>query len=314
MTQTGQQHLMSIMQKCETLEKKDQLLRLGGDQIDDVTATTSDAFIFIDVSVISRLVALEKKLPFDTSLLDLPIQIILFLDPFSAWMGGSGVLPTAFTLGTFYVRQLEFKNKAHSLKELMRISPSAEFIQPFDYPQPLNLPFTTSNNPVAPVLSTLVGFRNGNVVGIQFAVLKNSSLLPGGGAAINVFDYEIMGDIILTFNGSVIWRSDGRLADAMSLMMSQTPNYFQNSRLAGAVSPFPSTAINSYIYYIPFAQFDALKNEGDLASGLELGSNSMQLSFTTPNSNGVAATLYVSYIYNAALKVGNSGTTADWIY
>lgn len=313
LTLSGEQHFWDIMQKQETLEKKDQVMRLAGDQITAANASAR-ANIFIDVPI-SRVALENHKLPFDTKLLTQPIQIIVYFKNPSSVFGGTGTLPTALSSGYFAVRQLDFKDPNHSMAEDLKI-PGSKYVYPFLYQQTqVPIPFTTSTA-VSGVQVALNGFRSGNLVGIGLFPLLNSNYQPqGANAALNPLDTLRMEDIKLLFNGLVLYNMTDRMHDLMCLPNNLSVNYYYNSRLTGTTTAnFASVPINSYYFIIDLSQYNGQRVEGSVQSGLEIGSNTLQLSFTTPESNAAAATLFVVYYYTAGIKVSQGGSLADYIF
>ena len=84
---------------------------------------------------------------------------------------------------------------------------------------------------------------------------------------------------------------------------------------SGSTPPAVADA-NAQLYYysIQLSQLNDIINEGSLQSGLELGSNSMQISFTTPNCDGVACKAYICYRYPYGIKTGSGCTQQEFLF
>lgn len=314
LTVNGEQHAFGVLNKQENLEKRDQVLKLGGDEI-RAAVSNSEAEIFIDIPI-SRIAYDTHKLPFDTKMLNMPIQIVVYWKSPSSVFAGTGTLPTAATSAEFVIRQIDFKDPMHSMAEDLKLDPMASYVHPFLYQQTqVPIPFTTSTT-VSGVVASLTGFRYGNLEAIGLFPVLNSNYQPqGANAALNPYDTLRMQDIKLLFNGLVLYNTPDRTHDLLNLPNNLSVNYFWNSRLSGTTSAnFASVPINSYYYIIDLSQASGFRKEGSIQSGLEVGPNTLQLTFTTPESNAASATLYVVYYYTAGIKVMYGGNQVDYIF
>jgi hypothetical protein len=87
----GEHHMISVMSSCETANKRDELMDLAGEEVYQSTGAVQPegvAFIQLPHSKVRQLV---HSKPLDNSLLSQGgYQIVLYLKPMSAIMGGSG--------------------------------------------------------------------------------------------------------------------------------------------------------------------------------------------------------------------------------
>lgn len=314
LTVNGPQHLQSVMAKTESVPKRDQVLRLGGDSVVAATAL-AEANVMLDVPI-SKLAMLCKKLPFDSKMLNLPVQIIVYFNTAAQVFGGTGVLPQSFSLGEFILRQLDFKDVEHSISSDLRLNPMGQYVHPFTYQQHQQAPVTLATA-VPGTSVNLTGFRYGNLNAIGLCVVPDTSLNPTAPTteAKNPSNFLRLENISLTFNGQIIYRCNGRSHDLIQMNNNLDSNFFQNNFITGnTTATFAQTAINSYFYYIDLSQYSCLREEGAIQSGIEVGSNVLQLSFTAPGNNGVAAQLFISYLYSAGIKVSSGGNQVDFVF
>jgi len=310
---SGEQHALSVLEKCETLNKRDQLWRLGGDAV--VAAGQQYAYIFIDVPV-SRIQALAPKLPFDSKMLTQPIQIIVYFKNGSQVFGGTGTIPTALSEGNFVIRQIDFKESGNSMAEDLKGESMLSYVHPFLYQQTqLVIPnLTTAQNPNF-ITVPLQGFRYGNLVSLTFWAVLNSNLSPAATNAVNPLVTLRLNDINLAFNGVILYNSVRDSHSLINLSNNLAPNYFETVSLAGTTSAnFVMTAYNSYFYTIDMSQYSAKMKEGVIQSGLEVGSNVLTLKFSTPDSSAATFSLYVAFNYTSGIKVMQGGSQIDYVF
>lgn len=315
-TMDGKAHLQLVFESCETSDKIDQIWRLAGDEF--TTGPNSSTLVaHAPIMVpISKLMAMNNKLPFDTRMLSQPVNVTVYFDALSSICGGIGTPPSSFSLGEYILRQMDFKDVEHSLARDLQMNSISNYTHPFTFVQQVGgIQLTSSNTKTAPVATTLQGFRYGNLLGIAMMAVLNSSSNPAPTVAKNPLDTLRLENINLNFNGQNLQVLNGRAADLLYLEDHPRPNYFFGSRLSGTTNAsFSSVPVNSYFYVLDLSQYSAIVKEGSVQSGIEIGSNVMTLSFTTPDSNAAAFTLYVSYRYQAGIKVSQGGNAVDFVF
>jgi len=321
LTFSGQTILHELLMKCKNASssgKRSRLFELCGQARTTSSATRLDAYIPLNVPVLSAIANDKSKLPFDLGMLNLPAQVVVYWNSLASICGGSGVsnLPTSFSVGSFIARQLDFKDVSNSMKNDLIMNPAMSYTHPFVYNQSIALPCISSNSPSTPVLVSLTGFRYGTLESVGFYLLKNLDVNSPGANAKNVFNTQVLNDIKLTFNGQLLYSAPANSHELLNLALSDdSPNMVLNAVVSGtSTATFVATAVDSYLYDINLAQYNPLSEQGVLQSGLVVGNNTLSLQFTTPASNLETCVLYVSYRYAAGCKVSNGGSQVDFIF
>lgn len=316
-TLTFGKHQMFIdtLIKCDSKEKQDYLLELGGQEISAPSSGTIEAVCYLN-SIISKIRQATAKLPLDLNLLNQPCQMTLYFDSVSTISGGTGAqnaYGASMVDGSFHVVQLDFKNPLDSLKNEMILDPMASYNHFFNYRQDLTQQFTGSTNTNQPVNLTLTGFRYGTLTSIGFLVVQNTNITPVGvNDAKNPFLCERVSNIQLVFNGQVLARSNGFSHELVMLASRQMPPVVAYSQLSGTTSPFTSAPKNAYYYKIDLAQHAVELSEGHIQSGISISTNVMNLLFNTTTNNSY--TLFVFYEFNSAIQVARGGAEVDFVY
>jgi hypothetical protein len=316
LTFSKHQMLVDALSKCDTKEKQDYLLTLGGDEISAATSGTIEANCYLN-AIISKIRQASAKLPLDLNLLNQPCQMTLYFDAVSTIAGGSAASTygAAMSDASFHVVQMDFKNNMDSLKNEMILDPMASYNHFFNYRQDLAQQFTGSTNANQPVNLTLTGFRYGTLTSIGFVVVQNTSLNPVVASdPKNPFALERVSNIQLVFNGQVIARSNGWSHELVMLAERQLPPAVAYSKLSwdAVNSKFKSDPVNAYWYKIDFSQFSPEISEGHILSGINVSTNVFNLSFNTTTNN--AYTIYLAYEFNSAIMISRGGAECDFVY
>lgn len=310
---SGQQMLQEALEACETINKRDQFLRLAGDSRIAADASAQEANYYLSLPI-SRIAYDNHQLPFDTRMLSTQSQFTVYFKSLAEICGGSGVasLPTSFSLGQFIIRDLNFKNPLHSISDDLRLNPMLSYSHPVIWSIHSQLQVTTSNTATLPTQVTLTGFRAGNLNSITFFIVPDAQINPGGNNARNVMNTLRMENIRLEFNGVPLQICNGRSHDLINMANNFDPNFFFNNLITGTSSAtFNQAPINSYYYTFDLSQYNAIRKFGSVQSGLEIQSNQLNFSFTTPDSNAASARLYISYRYASAIKISDRGGVVD---
>lgn len=316
----GRAHLQYLLEQASTDSQKDAVLRLAGESL--INSSASEIVMQCPIALpFTRGLYGDKKHPFDAKMLSMPILITVYFNSagLAGVCGGSGVasLPTSWSSGLFAVSQIDFKSPENSLARDLQMT-MGSYLQPALFIQPsISLPLTGSSVKTAPVNLTLTGVRYGDLTSIGLVVVKNEDITGTGGAgnAKNPLCTQKLENVVLTFNGVVLYRAEGRLLDLQALSMKPTPNFYQYEKATTATSPFTIDPLyQSYYYDLDLSQFSDIISEGNVMSGLEVGSNVLTLSFTTPTANGLACTAFVNYKYPFAIKIGMGGSAVDFVF
>lgn len=312
-------HLQYLLETCQSQDQKDALLRLAGESINTagVGGTQVNFSCPIALPFTRALYGNHKKFPFDAKLVSLPLTITVYFKAggLASIMGGSGVasLPTAFSSGNFVVSQLDWKDPNMSLAKDIQLT-GGSYIQPALFIQnSIAIPFTSSSAVSSAPQLTLTSVRYGNLTSIGVVIVRNADITSGA-TAFNPMNWQRLQDLVLTFNGVRLIFAPARVYDLQQLVLQKTPNFAPIETGSGASSPFTLTATaTAYYYSLDLSQYSDILEEGSLQSGLEVGSNVLNLSFTTPNSNGEACTAYVAYRYPFGMRVSQGGQV-DYIF
>lgn len=303
------QHVLfqTIMMECETEEKRSEVLRLGGDQQTAPTAFFPEAYVFIPLPF-SSICGLHNKLPFDTTLLDSPIILQISLSRGNQVYGGSGVIPSGLLRATCVLRQGDLSNKDQSLKPILSANPSYMYSYPFIHHQ-IFTPgtFTGSTNPGAQVSIPLLSFINADLVGISIGAVLTSKLTNNGAQCPNLFAYDRLSNIQLTFNGLVMFNSPGELYRVTNMLSEPGSGSFNQSVITdSAVAPFSSVPYDAYVLFIDFSRIRAASFDGHYQNVWRIGNNTLSLSFNT--SQVAQYQLFATYHYNGVAEIQNGQT------
>ena len=298
-SQSGESMIATVMTQCETSEKRDSLLRLAGDEVTGPGQGSNSAFIHIPLPY-STIRYLGRKLPYDSSLVNTNLRVILYLKQGSQIFSGSGVAnaPTSLSRGFFQLRQFDFKDQSQSIKGEMIRDPSLYYSYPFFYGQSYPSPaFIGSVDRGAPCTINLVGFRAGN---LQSITLQLKEIESGPETIKNLNQYEHMTNLELSWNGNTIIRSDEGAEGIWCLESGLTDCSFPNSVVptSNLSAPFTSYPVKSHMPQLVLSQFNPVSQGNLLQSGYNVGSQTLVLSFNTPK-NAQAYRLFCTYNYLA---------------
>jgi hypothetical protein len=184
--------------------------------------------------------------------------------------------------------------------------------------QVANVPGSTSAS--APAEITVSGFRSGEVLSILMGVVKESSLLAtvgsgGGNGWRQPFKFEEVGDVQTYFNGQIYYNSPGKLYKLQQLADDMGAPYWVQEIFSadaddgsGAVST--NANYQNYLIDMKFAQFPAKHDEGGhVQRGIRIDSNTVNIRFTTPDTDSYR--VFLVYQYSATIKF--QAGTAEWI-
>ena len=317
--QDSASHLQYLLEQAQESNVKDAVLRLAGNSQNVPNTATIDVSCPICLPFTRGLYG-DKKHPFDLKMLSLPCNVTVYFksNGLAAVAGGTGIagLPTSWTYGYFTVAQLDFKDPNYSLAKDLQLAPMTSYIQPSLFIQnSINVPITSSSSQSAPIPITLTGIRYGNLTSIGILVVRNADITGNGSQPPNPGNFQQLQNMNLVFNGVTLLRAQNRIMDLQYLSKHHTPNFFQYETASTLVSPFVLNGFSqSYYYTIDLSQCSDIVDEGSIQSGLEVGSSTMNLFFTTPNSNGEACTAYIAYRYPFGLKISNGGGSTELVF
>jgi hypothetical protein len=306
---TGASHIAQMLLSAETAEKRNALLRLAGDEAGGAVAqapgTVNRAYMQLQLPW-SRIGAMMKKLPFDTSLLSSPIIIQIQLKQAADFYTGSGIFsaPAQFSSYRVYANQIDLMDKELSLALPLMRNPDMAYYYPFTYIQSSVQAFAGSANPSSPVGLTLTGLVNADLVGIALQIVRADRLSggPTGAQPLSPFAYERVQNVLLQYNGLTLYDSPGQmyqLYDLQDLPGSGVCPYSVVS--AGGAGPYISTPVDAYVLFIPFTRIRNTQFVDMFQNSFRIANNVLNLSFITPEA--VPYQLNATYFYNACFGI-----------
>lgn len=310
---TGQQMLVANLRECNDATSRDFLFQLGGAeclQVSDFAGDNLNAYAYINLPHSTPNGDGQKLLPLPTDLLTQPVIITLIMNPiqtiFSTLSGATP--PTALSYGSFQVKQVMFNDAGDMLSRREDMNVKAYSYPITFYQQEYTQQVAGST--VNPIQLNLTGFRSGQVRCILMWLTRNSDI---GGAVQNPFAYQLPSNITMTYNGDIIYLSQGSNSLMWDLVSSRQWPGVSNSYIttAGGGTSFTSVPVNSYYVTLPFAQHhDQVSGTNTLVNGKAISNAIVNLSFTTPEN--VAYTAHFTYVYNSTLLF-NRGST-DYVF
>jgi len=317
----GEQHLLSVMSACETATKRDELMDLGGEEVFQSTGTVQpEACVFIQLPH-SRVRQMIASKPLDNSLLSQGgYQIVLYLKPISAIIGGSGASAwqsanTSFVAAEWQVETGRIFDQADSIRGELLADPKLSYCYPFCYEQPFTTTFTGVASPQRAQVQ-LNGFRSGELLSIKFLVASlddiNGTTVGGVKNALN--NADPLTNIRLTMNGNVLFDLEGKSHRLMGAYKSIDSSYFPSNAftpLTQTTSPFNSLPVKCYYVELNLATESPKNFEGTRLTGLrDVGNSVINLEFSTATTGQYK--LFAIYTYNACVEIKNG--TASFIF
>lgn len=258
--------------------------------------------------------------PFDASSLSNPIRITIDFESadrlFTSNYTDPVVLPQAFDEGYFQYQSYKFVNQADSVRSLAGPGGSSEgsYEYWFDYVTSGGCQIIQGDDGssgLCPAKVNLTGFFDGNLQGIMLAARKVRETGPSPGL-VAPLAFEELTNIELSFSGNCIYKAASTDDRYWSLMRKGCDNSYATDIPtndppgplpvpAGAGAGYPTAAFDGRFTYIPMTQFKDVCPE-ILQSGVNVGSNLLQVSFNTPES-GVQYELFACYVYLGEINV-----------
>lgn len=328
LTINGQSLWHKVAMQCETAEKRSEMWRLGGEEyltpvtkIDPVTGTAvrdPNAILSADVLLPlpwSSASGLFNKKAFDTNLLQNPIQIqVQFNDATAVYGGITSVnpFPQGFSRAVMLFRQGDLSSKSMSMRRELELNPDLSMFYPWIYSQSYQpTQFQGSNDPANPITVPLLGFINADLLAITIGVVRTSMLAPLSGQSPNAFQYDNIQNIVLEFNGTVMFaapRSSWKLTTMKSTLGAQ---YFHNSliqpTLAG-IGPYESVPQDAYLLHIDFSAIRSTAFEGMMQNVWRIGNNTLSLRLNTEGDSTIRYQMFCTYHYNSVVQVQQGQT------
>ena len=318
LTVTRTDLFQALFRQCETEEKRNSIMHMMGDEVTGpLSVTDGPVHAVVPLGILfSSLRYLGRKVPYDSSLVNAPIRIALYLaSSEELYMGLNAALaPRSLSRGYLQIRQLDFKENSDSLRQLLIEDPVLTYSYPFFYSQNFTSPpFQGSTDASALVNVNLTGFRRGNLQSIVFMIQPTSYNRRTDAAAMkNIFAFVRPTNITLIFNGQIVYE-EAEDNDAWtighSLAAAEVPSLLVDPANV-PTAPYVVTPIQSNFTEILLAQFNEVSFSNLIQSGASYENQVLTLTFTTPEGSDVEYRLYASYNYQATVLT--SGQNAEF--
>ena len=298
-TINGQANLQAVMCEAGSSDKRNELLRLGGQQY--VNPTTGN----VEADVILSLPFSQAgccKYPIDTNLLSSNITIQIKLVEANKIYGGSGAKPTSLLSAELICAQGHMANKALSLKTFLSMYPEERYIYPFVHKQSEVYDITATAG--TQVNQNLLSFLNADLLAISFVLVKKDRVYdPTGAQPPNPLLYSDVQDIRLSLGNNDYYKAPGQSYKLFNMQDLGGASYMENSAIGpGIVAPFTTTAKDSYIVQMNFSQNPSYIYHQRWYNTFRIGNNTLNLKFTPVDESGDFL-LYTCYYYNAEASI-----------
>lgn len=284
--QSGRNHFVSIMDQCETQDKRNELISLAGGNADG-TVQAAPFWVHMWVNLpYSKIRAMgRKKYPLDITHNSQPLTVQFAFKQNTAIIS-SATPPVAFLAAQWQIVQGELLDRSHRVDLA-----DGRYL---NYPMILEQDIQTAS--VTPAATTtvntvnLVGFRAGEAKSLILYVCDDADI------ATKLFKTKDITDVTLLFNGQVLYTCKGDSHRLLTLEHNKTPN---SITMHGA---------SQYYLQIPLAGL--LPKQADYGvfyqNGMNFGSQTLQLQFSSPST--AAQTVYGVINYGASILMteGNS--------
>jgi hypothetical protein len=288
---------------AENKDKASDLMQLGGQTLAAAACGGANAYVYLKLPH-NSVRAAGKPLPFPSDLLVQPIVVTVELFSLQAIIinqAGTGpitVAPVALASAQMQVKQEMLTDSSDQLARRVDMNTNAyTFCLPYFAQQEVQVPVTSSASSVSQSIN-LSGFRAGEVKNILLWLTPAASSTPGSGA-YQPLVWQLMNNVVLTYNGEIFARYDAGSAQLWNLTTdekaAQTSMTIANSGTTG------STTVVSYWVDAPFAQVNMPDGkESELVHGKPILNAVVNLQFDVP-ALSTSYILHAQYLYNASL-------------
>lgn len=335
----GDSNFLKVMADCETKSKRDELRKLGGEQLNITSDTNNvDAVAYIAVYLPFSNVNSSRCTPYDSSILNGPVSLTIRTRAMNKVMSKNKaatiVYPSVF--GQAYIEQqtaIFADGPQDSIRDLVNtVGSPYKYTYAYIYPQY----FTSVIDSSAPstgqkVIVRLDQFKNGSVQSSDFwltiesfklsTVTKNLS--SGADSAWNPHLFLQMSDVELLYGSNKIYRSDLQSNDFFDLTEYPVPASFDTQlvKYDEAANPTATSATSKWCH-VQLAQYNERFFTNYAQTGPTLVNNSVQMEFYTPENDEIAGLLglgvgvvtdvklrlHANYNMQAAVRTANART------
>lgn len=312
----GRQLKIKALEDCETKEKRDALLNLGGKEWTGTDVGKSNYFAYVHIYLPWSNISSSKYLPYDSGILTKPVSLqfqfnsnlkIFSFNQVDA-MAIIPTLPTQFDQAYFMIQtSLMALGPAESIRPAVGPNGEAQYNYGWIYPAPFTSEQFTGVPQSANMrkLIRLQDFQNGNIQSMTIYLERVSTGgvtgstgpdTPFTNVAHNQTVYENLSNVEVKYGGQTIYRSDDLSNKLMALSEYTCTNDFGTSfpnmsnvtvDSSGGFTPNSRTA--SWIL-VNFVQFREQYFKNLVQDGPSLVNNMCTIEFNTPEledlSNG----------------------------
>jgi hypothetical protein len=317
----GMTNYLAAVASCETREKCEAMLDSSGNQrysgVGNNNMNLNILSAVVPICVVPFSTYANNVLPYDSSLLNSPIQVTITLSRGEAYQIVSDLanvaIPGASIVNqyndiTFSVDQNLFENaKADSLKMDMLANPVLINSYPYLFFQTATpLDYTASTTDF--VNLNLTSFRRGNLVGIVLMPSNRTGNLVYNQNRNNDFE-----ELQLSINGQFIhkFRSYNSMVSYLTRKQNKGPSY-NIGELVDQIGfpPREGPGSQNLLYYLPLSQNIMTSVHHEFENGIKIQNQVLQLS--VKNQSAGLTRLHVIYVYNSAIFTQNNN--ADIVF
>lgn len=293
-----------LSSQCHTAEKRNELLRLGGDSILAASAKTS-AVVLLPLPWSA---ASGNKIPFDTNLLNQPINVqVQFKDSYNVF-GGIGTYPTGFSSAKIIARQGDLSNKEVSVKLKLMNQPGTFIGYPYTFPQTQSAIRFSGLGPVQETSVQIQSFINSDLLAVNFYVVKKRYVdVSPSKDTPNPLACDEISDLVVELNGQQLFRLDGYMHKLMDMDQLDGAGYYSQVVVgAGNTGPIPVTGKDCYVVTIDWSRVKGYVFHENYQNVPRIPQQPLILRFKTEAVEDYY--LYATYFYNALNSV-SAGTS-----
>lgn len=295
-----------LAQTCDP-EKRDAILRLGGEEQLVANGEFMDAYVILPLPMST---ACGDKLPIDSTMLQSNIVInVQFNQNSTSIYGGTATHPSAFLKAECMLRQGKLSNQAASLRGMMTANPELRYAYPFILNQYYISPTfsgKTESSSYQGCSVDLNAFANGDLVGISFYVIKNSDKSPSGNNTPNPFNSDDISNLLVTFNGSTLFNLPAKSYKMTNMLAGPQSNskYPYSVVSAGTTNPFISTPKDGYMVFLDFSRERSACIQSHFFNTFRMPNQILRVQFNTTETD-TEYRLIATYYYNACADFQN---------
>lgn len=305
---SGQSVFHAIMQQCSTVAARSSRLWLAGEEVNDDGNGIVEAIVQLPLPFSTA--AGDGKLPLDTDMMGSQVFVNITFNQASAFIGGSGTKPTAFSSAVLTLRQGELTSKDVSLAPASK-NQGLIYTYPMNNLQSYSYSAVSGASADTVINVALTGLTNGDLTAVILAIMQNGRLVSASGSSVSPFAPDRVRDVVVAFGGQVIFKGNGQSWRLLQADSKWDMCKYENSILSGTTAPFTSTPYDSEPIIVDFSRKSTLQNDYHMPNTKSYPNNTLTLQFKPPSGTAASTqyTIFATYIYNAALDFSYGTTT-----